>query len=375
MARPPLEPTTNFGTYLRFLRRRARLTQTELSIAVGYSPGQISMLENGQRLPDVTTVAALFIVALGLERDQRASTQLLQLAQSATTERKEKQQAVQPLPAQTVGAGQPVIAQQLIWQREELGLLEEIPPLPQAYIGRTQAQGSVIKWLQRDRRVAICGLAGMGKSTLAATIAYDYERAHPVCWLTFSPLSPLSPDALLHQLALFAAAHAADPTALVRLLRNRPQNQLADPQETDEPPDPRKLTRQLLFLVSSTLATLDAPLLVFDDAHLIADDEALLGLLQRLFTLAPYCRALFVTRTEISALPMPHLTLDGLTTDETASLVQSLLEPQDQLAGPSPFVDRLYQQTAGNPLLLRLALTQLEQQSPLQRRIPMLAQG
>ena len=211
MARPPLEPTTNFGTYLRFLRRRARLTQTELSIAVGYSPGQISMLENGQRLPDVTTVAALFIVALGLERDQRASTQLLQLAQSATTERKEKQQAVQPLPAQTVGAGQPVIAQQLIWHREELGLLEEIPPLPQAYIGRTQAQGSVIKWLQRDRRVAICGLAGMGKSTLAATIAYDYERAHPVCWLTFSPLSPLSPDALLHQLALFAAAHAADP--------------------------------------------------------------------------------------------------------------------------------------------------------------------
>ena len=377
MTRPALEPTTNFGTYLRYLRRRARLTQTELSIAVGYSPGQISMLENGQRLPDVTTVAALFIVALGLERDQRASTQLLQLAQSATNERKDKAQGEEapPQSTQSARAGQPLIAQQLIWQREELGLLEEIPPLPQAYVGRAQAQGRVSQWLQRERRVAICGLAGMGKSTLAATIAHEYERAHPVCWLTFSPLSPLSPDGLLHQLALFGAAHAADPAPLVRLLRNRPQNQLADQQEADEPPDPRKLTRQLLFLVSSTLATLDAPLLVFDDAHLIADDEALLGLLQRLFTLAPYCRALFVTRTEISALPMPHLTLDGLTTDETASLVQSLLEPQNQLAGPRPLVAGLHQQTAGNPLLLRLALTQLEQQSSGQRHIPMLAQS
>ena len=33
---------TNFGALLRFLRRRARLTQRELSIEVGYNFGQIS---------------------------------------------------------------------------------------------------------------------------------------------------------------------------------------------------------------------------------------------------------------------------------------------------------------------------------------------
>src|SRR5215213_5065115 len=75
------DPTTNFGNYLRFLRRRARMTQTELSIAVGYSPGQISMLENGQRVPDLTAISALFVAALGLENDQQATTQLVKLAQ------------------------------------------------------------------------------------------------------------------------------------------------------------------------------------------------------------------------------------------------------------------------------------------------------
>src|SRR5215204_6551116 len=77
-------PVDSFGSYLRFLRRRARLTQTELSTAVGYSPGQISMLENGQRQPNVTAVSALFIAALGLQQDIQASNKLIELATAAT---------------------------------------------------------------------------------------------------------------------------------------------------------------------------------------------------------------------------------------------------------------------------------------------------
>jgi transcriptional regulator with XRE-family HTH domain len=86
----------SFGSYLRFLRRRARMTQTELSTAVGYSPGQISMLENGQRQPNVAAVSALFIAALGLQQDIQASKKLIELATAA---KKESQ------PAEPAGGG------------------------------------------------------------------------------------------------------------------------------------------------------------------------------------------------------------------------------------------------------------------------------
>jgi DNA-binding XRE family transcriptional regulator len=61
-----LEKFTTFGDLLRFLRRRMGITQTELSIAVGYSTGQISRLEQNLRLPDIPTIEALFVPALGL---------------------------------------------------------------------------------------------------------------------------------------------------------------------------------------------------------------------------------------------------------------------------------------------------------------------
>ena len=59
-----LERFTSFGDLLKFLRRRAGLTQREVSIAVGYSHAQISRLELNQRPPDLATVTARFIPAL-----------------------------------------------------------------------------------------------------------------------------------------------------------------------------------------------------------------------------------------------------------------------------------------------------------------------
>ncbi|MBI1882411.1 MAG: helix-turn-helix transcriptional regulator [Chloroflexi bacterium] len=74
---------TAFGPFLRYLRRRIRLTQRDLGIAVGYSTPQISLLENGQRLPDLTTLAALFVPALGLQDESDLVARLLQLAAAA----------------------------------------------------------------------------------------------------------------------------------------------------------------------------------------------------------------------------------------------------------------------------------------------------
>ncbi len=87
----PNQPFTSdsfasFGDLLKYLRRRERLTQLELSIAVGYSEAQISRLEKNQRLPDLAAIQALFVPALHLEDEPDLSARLLASAQSARQE-------------------------------------------------------------------------------------------------------------------------------------------------------------------------------------------------------------------------------------------------------------------------------------------------
>ncbi len=77
------ESFQTFGDLLKYLRRRERLTQLELSITVGYSEAQISRLEQNQRLPDLTTLQALFIPALHLESEPELTDRFLLLAKSA----------------------------------------------------------------------------------------------------------------------------------------------------------------------------------------------------------------------------------------------------------------------------------------------------
>jgi tetratricopeptide (TPR) repeat protein len=75
-----------FGALLRLLRRRARLTQADLGIAVGYSDAQICRLETGRRLPDLTALAALFLPALDLDPHGDEAQRLLGLAALACAE-------------------------------------------------------------------------------------------------------------------------------------------------------------------------------------------------------------------------------------------------------------------------------------------------
>jgi len=88
MTSSSISPTsfTSFGDLLKYLRRRQRLTQLELSIAVGYSESQITRLEKNQRLPDIAAVKALFVPALHLEDEPELTKHFLQLAESARQE-------------------------------------------------------------------------------------------------------------------------------------------------------------------------------------------------------------------------------------------------------------------------------------------------
>jgi TolB-like protein/Tfp pilus assembly protein PilF len=82
-----LERLTTFGELLRYLRRRAGLTQTELSIAVGYSDAQISRLEQNVRLPNLASIQARFLPVLRLKNEPIACERLLQLAKQAQQHR------------------------------------------------------------------------------------------------------------------------------------------------------------------------------------------------------------------------------------------------------------------------------------------------
>src|SRR5688500_20240666 len=78
-----LDSFQTFGDMLKYLRRRERLTQLELSIAVGYSEAQIGRLEKNQRRPDLTALKALFIPALHVESEPEFIARFMELAQSA----------------------------------------------------------------------------------------------------------------------------------------------------------------------------------------------------------------------------------------------------------------------------------------------------
>ena len=88
MPNHPFSPDSfqTFGDLLRYLRRRERLTQLELSIMVGYSEAQITRLEKNQRRPDPIAVKALFVPALHIENEPEWLARLLELAQSSRQE-------------------------------------------------------------------------------------------------------------------------------------------------------------------------------------------------------------------------------------------------------------------------------------------------
>ena len=150
-----------FGDLLKYLRRRARLTQLELSIAVGYSEAQISRLEKNQRLPDLTAVQALFIPALHLEDEPQIAARLLELAQSA-------RQEDSPAPGIAPYKGLLFFDEsdcELFFGREAL----------------TAQLASHVMDLARDastRFLAVVGASGSGKSSLVrAGLAVTFKRA------------------------------------------------------------------------------------------------------------------------------------------------------------------------------------------------------
>ncbi len=319
----PLESFQSFGVLLHYLRRRARLTQRELAIAVGYSEAHVSRLESDQRLPDLTTLMALIVPALDLDEDPPAVARLLELAAAARGESL---------------AGSSVTLTRTTERRSssEIGVIEAVPPLPAGLVER-EALPRLRQRLERDRCVLLCGWAGVGKTTLAAALAHA-DPARPVFWLTLAAHITATADVLVRQLALFLLA-LGDATVLT-LAEHAPDADAAPPLD------------QQMLLLSAALARYPA-LLCIDNLHVAAQDPALLQVVQHLVASSP-ATIVLLSREQMRLPGVASFTLGGLTGPESQALLDNLhthLEPRHAA--------ELIEHTVGNPMLLRLAVGQL----------------
>src|SRR6266540_3356914 len=311
----------SFGHALKYLRRRARLTQRELGLEVGYSEAQICRLEQNRRLPDPVTLAALFLPALGLEREQALAARFLELAAEARGERRAASHPARPAPERGLAAH---LAPAPPAAPAEVRELDAIPAPPRYAVARAGVLAELRERLDSDGAVAVLGLPGMGKTTLAAALARGHGP-EPVCWLTLSAGLTTSIDSLLGRLGRALGVEEPSPP----------------------PPLEARLERFATALAARPL------LLCLDGAQLIRDDTTVLRVLGHLIEATP-ARLLLTSREQLPLPGLAVLRLGGLEPSEARTLV-------DRLGGPLPagLAERLIARTGGSPMLLRLSLARL----------------
>ena len=154
-----------FGDMLKYLRKRAQLTQRELAIAVGYSEAHVSRLENNERLPDLSTLAALFVPALGLEEEPETIAQLLELAAVARGDN---------LPSNGELTLVQSIEKEVTQSLERVHVPSNLPLQLTSFIGRETEIGEMKRLLQGAesvRLLTLVGAGGCGKTRLALQVA------------------------------------------------------------------------------------------------------------------------------------------------------------------------------------------------------------
>jgi non-specific serine/threonine protein kinase len=172
-----------FGDLLKYLRKRAQLTQRELSIAVGYSESQISRLEANLRLPDQASLLALFVPALSLHEEPQTIQRLVELAQLVN-------------PSAGDLSGLPTA---------EPARRHNLPIQLTSFIGREKEIGALRKLITAGptRLVTLTGSGGVGKTRLAIRTAEELlDNFEDGVWLV--ELAPLNNSDLVAQTAMTA---------------------------------------------------------------------------------------------------------------------------------------------------------------------------
>lgn len=327
----PDSSVTDFGGMLRVLRHRARLTQRELGLAVGYSEAQISRLEKGKRLPDPSVVAALFLPSLGLANEPELAARFHRLAEAAHSSHPA------PTPASPGHRGDDAVSPAIADD------LADIPVAPQPNVHRAAEAAELADRLAAQRGVLLTGPPGMGKTSLAADAARQHARQSGTCWLTLTTGITTPVEAVVRRLARFLARHGE--TEVMPLL---------DLSKTEHPL-PRD---EQLHLITTALGRA-RPLICLDNAHLLRAEPETMAVIGHLAA-APGARFLAMSREDLPLDGFEVLHVGGLAGGEARTLIR-------QLAGdtlPDRLVERLIGRTAASPMLIRLALGQLRAGDP-----------
>jgi predicted ATPase/transcriptional regulator with XRE-family HTH domain len=162
------EQFASFGELLKYLRRKARLTQRELAIAVGYSDTQISRMEQNQRVPDSMTIQALFVPALYIEQEPKWVERLLELARIA------------PEGSELDMGGKSTAPNNL-------------PTQLTSFVGRTKEIEEICRLVKTHRLITLTGSGGVGKTRLSLQVGSELLASFPNgVWLVeFAPISDL----------------------------------------------------------------------------------------------------------------------------------------------------------------------------------------
>jgi len=328
------EKFTTFGDLLRFLRRKADLTQRELAIAVGYSESQISRLEQNERAPDEVTLAARFVPALYLEDEPGWVRRLLELG-SATHSHTSEADAPQPIAeAKPTPHNLPIQLTSFIGREKEIIEIRRL---------LAEREASV-------RLLTLTGHGGCGKTRLALQAAMGLLNVFPDgVWLI--ELAPLADPALVSQ------------TVMMVLGLKEEQGRPLLGTLTDHLRDKRVLLilDNCEHLVQASAQAADALLHSCPNLHLLATSREMLGL--------PGERAMYVASLSI---PDPHHSpsVELLTQSEAVRLFverAAVVMPEFTLTAENSIaIAQICQRLDGIPLALELAATRVKVLSPEQ---------
>ncbi len=216
------------------------------------------------------------------------------------------------------------------------------PPAQSQFVGRTAEQEQIQTRLNSGGSLAICGMAGMGKTSLAMAVAHNCGETRPVFW---HPFYDQNLNSFVRRLAGFLTHFGK--TSLWEMLESARMAGI-------KPPD-------LTSCLDTLLAQLDGLnlLICLDDLQFVEEMPEIRTFVQHLSSKCqtePQLALLITSRTYPAFLPADvPFELGGLGVEDSAELVALR-----QLKLPTDLVARLHTATEGSGAFLTLAIAALQ---------------